>query len=633
MAEGSKTLLSRTIRCFPALALSCAVLLPAAQATQLSAARLWSSPEYTRLTLEADGPIGYRLFTVQDPPRLVVDLEDAHGAKMIETVASQLSPLDPYVRAVRVGRFKPGVVRVVLDLKADVQPQAYPLPPAKEFGHRLVLDVHPVAAPDALMALIGGPNTAATPVPAKVAAAPSSTSPTAVPSAVAVNTSPAAVQPAPATASKGAEVPPSSAVTVAPSSQAAARKTAEIPSPDKSATAKPATVAAPKPATPAPSREDDRMERLITVAVDAGHGGEDPGARGASGTYEKAVTLAIARRLKASIDEIPNMRAVLVRDADVFIPLHQRVIKARNVQADLFVSIHADAYIKPHAKGSSVFALSERGATSAAARWLAKRENDADLIGGVNIDVPDPNLKKVLLDLSQTATINDSLKLGRAVLSELSEVNSLHKHRVEQAGFAVLKAPDMPSILVETAFISNPDEEERLNDEDYQIRLAGAIATGIRQYFAKNPPLARARMARSDSPRSPFAAPARSAEALADLAPVDATIALPPPAASSTATAGFRRAAYTTTVERRTRHARQATEPVVERRAKIEKKSAQAAARTSPHKVADRSTAATRAPSHAQASSCDREGRAVKGSNRRTCRPSAAARHSKLRIR
>ena len=185
------------------------------------------------------------------------------------------------------------------------------------------------------------------------------------------------------------------------------------------------------------------------------------------------------------------MRAVLIRDGDYFIPLHMRVQKARRVNADLFVSVHADAFIKPHARGSSVFALSERGATSAAARWLAKRENEADLIGGVNLDVQDPYLKQTLFDLSQTATISDSLKLAKAVLSELGEINTLHKPHVEQAGFAVLKAPDIPSILVETAFISNPDEEKRLKDSAYQAKMADAIFGGIKRYFAKNPPLAR----------------------------------------------------------------------------------------------------------------------------------------------
>lgn len=243
--------------------------------------------------------------------------------------------------------------------------------------------------------------------------------------------------------------------------------------------------------------ERNGVVRLITVAIDAGHGGEDPGAIGARGTREKDVTLAIARRLKDHIDRIDNMRAVLIRDGDYFLPLHERVQRARRHQADLFVSIHADAFLKPTARGSSVFALSERGATSAAAKWLARKENEADLIGGVNIDVKDAYLKQTLLDLAQTATIADSLKLGRAVLDELGGINTLHKPHVEQAGFAVLKAPDIPSILVETAFISNPEEETKLKDEAYQDRMAAALANGIKRYFEKNPPLARSRVAQN----------------------------------------------------------------------------------------------------------------------------------------
>jgi N-acetylmuramoyl-L-alanine amidase len=241
--------------------------------------------------------------------------------------------------------------------------------------------------------------------------------------------------------------------------------------------------------------ERPKVDRLVIVAIDAGHGGEDPGARGRHGTREKDVTLAIARRLKTAIDKEPNMRAVLVRDGDYFIPLANRVTKARRVQADLFVSVHADAWVKPDARGSSVFALSEKGATSTAARMLAQKENQSDLIGGVNLGVKDPVLARTLLDLSQTATISDSLKLGRHVLSELGDVNDLHKQSVEQAGFAVLKAPDVPSILVETAFISNPEEEKRLKDSSYQEKMAAAILGGIKRYLAANPPLARNKLA------------------------------------------------------------------------------------------------------------------------------------------
>ena len=235
----------------------------------------------------------------------------------------------------------------------------------------------------------------------------------------------------------------------------------------------------------------------MIIAIDAGHGGEDPGAQGSRGSHEKDVTLAIARRLCALIDETPNMHGVLIRDGDYFIPLGGRVLKARRARADLFVSIHADAFIRPDAHGSSVFALSEHGATSTAARWLAKKENEADLIGGVNIAVKDPYLARTLLDLSQTATINDSIRLARHVLGELNDINDLHSGHVEQAGFAVLKSPDIPSILVETAFISNPGEEARLNDDSYQNKLANAVLGGLKRYFAQNPALSKRNVAQN----------------------------------------------------------------------------------------------------------------------------------------
>src|SRR5438105_2044446 len=244
---------------------------------------------------------------------------------------------------------------------------------------------------------------------------------------------------------------------------------------------------------PAEGRAPREAKRTIIVAIDPGHGGEDPGAIGRRGTYEKTVVLAIAKKLKSSLDSEAGMRAMLTRDDDYFVPLATRVQKARRVQADLFISIHADAFTTPSARGSSVFALSEHGATSAAARWIAQHENEADLIGGVNLDAKDPVLARTLLDLSQTAQINDSLRVGRSVLDGIGAVNALHKGSVEQAGFAVLKAPDIPSILVETAFISNPDEEQKLRNEDHQRKLAESIHAGIKRYFALNPPLARTR--------------------------------------------------------------------------------------------------------------------------------------------
>ncbi|HYC37361.1 MAG TPA: N-acetylmuramoyl-L-alanine amidase [Usitatibacter sp.] len=410
------------------------------------AARVWPAQEYTRVTLESARSLRHQMFFVENPDRLVVDLEGVELNDELRGLPSKLAADDPYIAAVRVGLNRPNVVRVVFDLRTQVKPSLFPLPPAGEYRHRLVLDLHPAKPIDPLMALLkSDPD----PI-AEMAQAP-----------LVVITPPVAEV-------AKAELPELPVVRLEPPAKREA--------------------ASRGPAKPV-------KERLVIIAIDAGHGGEDPGARGRHGTREKDVTLAIARRLKSAIDKEPNMRAVMVRDGDYFIPLGQRVSKARRTNADVFVSIHADAWVKPDVKGSSVFALSERGATTAAARWLAKKENESDLIGGVNLDVRDPVLARTLLDLSLTATINDSLKLGKAVLSELGDVNSLHKSAVEQAGFAVLKAPDIPSILVETAFISNPEEEKRLKDGAYQEKMAAAILGGIKRYLAQNPPLARSKYA------------------------------------------------------------------------------------------------------------------------------------------
>ena len=416
------------------------LLLPdaALAATQVTSTRVWPAQDYTRITLESAVPIEHQLMLLKNPDRLVLDLANVAATPVLEGLARQVGGNDPYVKAVRVGRFKPGVVRLVFDLKAEARPEIFTLRPVADYGHRLVLDIYPAQAVDPLLALLEKSQA-------------------------------------------WSDAPIEPTTTDAKPAEATAESMRPVPA-----------EAAPKPGT-RPVKPDS--QRLIVVVVDAGHGGEDPGARGRRGTREKDVTLAIARKLKSRIDQEPNMRVVLTRDGDYFIPLHQRVEKARKVRADLFVSVHADAFIKPNARGSSVFALSEHGATSSAAKWLAKKENDADLIGGVNLDVQDPYLKITLTDLSFTAQINDSLKLAKAVLTELGEINPLHKAAVEQAGFAVLKAPDIPSILVETAFISNPDEEKKLKDNAYQEQMADAILSGIRRYFAQNPPLARGRVA------------------------------------------------------------------------------------------------------------------------------------------
>ena len=432
-----------------------AAAVPALSAEKILSSRVWPAQEYTRVTFESAKPIKHQSFSVQGPERLVVDLEGVDLGDELKALPAKVGDSDPYIAAVRVAVNRPNVIRVVFDLRTEVKPSVFPLAPAGEYKHRLVLDIYPAKPADPLLALL---QPKPDPI-GEIASAPVVTEPAAPAAPVQTPELPVV------------KVQPPAAGPVAP---------------------QPAQVAKAAPASPAAK---PKIDRLVIVAVDAGHGGEDPGARGRHGTREKDVTLAIAKRLKAAIDREPNMRAVLVRDGDYFVPLGQRVVKARRVQADLFVSVHADAWVKPDARGSSVFALSERGATSAAARMLAQKENESDLIGGVNFGVRDPVLARTLLDLSQTATINDSLKLGRLVLSELGDVNDLHKQSVEQAGFAVLKAPDVPSILVETAFISNPDEEKRLKDSAYQEKMASAIVGGIKRYLAQNPPLARSRFA------------------------------------------------------------------------------------------------------------------------------------------
>jgi len=429
--------------------------------TSILAVRVWPSQDYTRVTLEGRDTLKYTHQIVKNPERLVIDLEGAEFNSVIQSLPGKITDSDPYIKLIRAGRNRPGVVRLVIELKAEVKPQVFTLEPVGQYGHRLVLDLYPAEPIDPLLALIEKPD----PI---VAASGEAASPTR-PTAQAGNTD----------AGKLPSNPPE------PASSAPVQ--AAEP-------AKPAQQDNKEEVSPADRKHrggKGQVTRLATIAIDPGHGGEDPGAVGKAGTFEKNVTLAIGRRLKAKIDADPLLRGMLTRDGDFFVPLGQRVAKARAVQADLFVSIHADAFIKPDARGSSVFVLSDKGASSTAARWLAQKENAADLVGGVNLGVKDALLARTLLDLSQTATMQDSAKLGRAVLGELGGINQLHKGQVEQAGFAVLKAPDIPSILVETAFISNPEEELRLKDEAYQDKMADAILRGIKRYFAKNPPVQR----------------------------------------------------------------------------------------------------------------------------------------------
>jgi len=416
-------------------------------ASKVSSTRVWPANEYTRVTFESSAAFKYQTFFVKDPERLVIDIENIEMGPALKELANKIGKDDPYIQSVRVGVNRPNVVRVVLDLKTEVKPQVFAVPPAGEFAHRLMLDIYPAKPIDPMLALL--------------------------------NEDIAVFGRDLGSADKTKPSPQLTPVDLAPLTKDGRTGSAEKLPLD----VKPK----PGPTKPAPS-----LLRPFIVVIDPGHGGEDPGAVGRRGTREKDIVLIIARKLKNTLDDDPQYRVALTRDADFFVPLHMRVQRARKLKADLFVSVHADAFIQPQANGSSVFALSERGATSTAAKWLANKENDADLIGGVNLNVRDANLARTLLDLSQTAQINDSLKIGKMVLAELGGFNRLHKASVEQAGFAVLKAPDIPSILIETAFISNPDEENKLRDPAYQDKLAEAIADGIRGYFKKNPALARA---------------------------------------------------------------------------------------------------------------------------------------------
>ncbi|OWR02366.1 N-acetylmuramoyl-L-alanine amidase [Roseateles puraquae] len=426
------------------------------------AVRVWPAQEYTRVTLESDKPLSTRHFMVEAPHRLVIDIDGLDLSPGLRELIGKVKPDDPYISGVRVGQNTPTVVRIVLDLRQPVAPQIFTLAPVAAYKHRLVFDLYPPVAADPLLALAQEGS--------KKPAAPAS-------------------PPSPAQRAEAA----ASAVNDALGELI--QKIERPPTPPLPPPAAPPTVAASKPAPPPPPAPEPKIDRLIIIALDPGHGGEDPGAIGPTGLREKDVVLKVAHKLRERLTANPNIRVLMTRDADFFVPLHERVRKARRVQADLFVSIHADAFITPQARGASVFVLSDGAATSAAARWMADRENAADMVGGVNVGTAtkDANVLRALLDMSTTAQIKDSLKLGGEVLGQIGKVGRLHKPRVEQAGFAVLKAPDIPSILVETAFISNPEEEKKLRDPDYQDQLVDALATGIARYFAKSPPMARKR--------------------------------------------------------------------------------------------------------------------------------------------
>ena len=436
---------------------SLVLLLGAAQIARgasIVAVRVWPAPEYSRVTIESDAKLVSRQIVMINPPRLAVDIDGLELNGELRELVGKVRADDPFIAGIRASQQSPGVVRLLVELKQAAVPQVFTLSPVAAYQHRLVFDFYPVKEADPLEALI------AERLKEKGKAV--------------------AVLPAP-TLQNGPQGDPLGDLIA---------QRLEKP-------ARPGTGPAPSFAQRATQPPAEKTDRLIIIALDAGHGGEDPGAVGPAGTREKDVVLQIAHRLRdrinaSSVNGNP-MRAYLTRDADFFVPLHIRVQKARRVQADLFLSLHADAFLTPTARGASVFALSQGGASSTAARWMADKENKADLIGGINVKAQDAHVARALLDMSTTAQINDSLKLGSSLLGEIGRVGKLHKGSVEQAGFAVLKAPDIPSVLVETAFISNPEEEQRLRSDEYQEQLTNAIMRGIERYFARNPPLARNR--------------------------------------------------------------------------------------------------------------------------------------------
>lgn len=425
----------------------------ASQAAEVILANLQQQGNQIHLDLLLDQQIKYRIFTLDNPFRVVIDMDAVAISPTLKALPPQLDAQHPYLSKIRIAPFTENTTRIVFDIKSDVKP--------------LVTDMNAGNSQQRLAISIA---------PATASGEPPLGSPILTHSKQMQEAQPGNAEDKPADSSEAA---PEAAAT-----------TTTADKPAEKAVEKPADKPVDKPVEK-PVKQAKPGQKIITIAVDAGHGGEDPGARGAKGSHEKNITLAIARKLKQQIDAEENMQAILIRDGDYFVPLGDRVKKARAAKADLFISIHADSFINSTAKGSSVFALSERGATSAGARYLAKKENAVDLIGGVAIDTRDMDLARTLLDLSQTATIHDSIRMGKAVLGRISKINTLHSKYVEQAAFAVLKSPDIPSILVETAFISNPEEEARLNDDGYQDKLVNAILSGVKSYIATNPSFAK----------------------------------------------------------------------------------------------------------------------------------------------
>ncbi|MDC9724342.1 MAG: N-acetylmuramoyl-L-alanine amidase [Gammaproteobacteria bacterium] len=390
--------------------------------------RLSQAKENTRLVFDLNRSVKYTTFTLSNPERIVIDLSQTIKPTHLKIPDLSQSPL----RSIRYAAWDKNTLRIVLDLKQPLKYESQTLAPNQGYPHRLVIDLKSTV------------------------------------NSVAKETK--------------LEPKPTVATVITPSTPV---KTVTPPQ----VTPKPAkiVITKPEPIMTVTKSTKTMAKRQIIIAIDAGHGGQDSGALGKRGTKEKTVVLAIAKRLAKLVNKEPGMRAYLTRDRDIFITLRQRIKKARNNNADMFISIHADAFTNTKARGASVFVLSERGASSEAAQLLADKENAADLAGGISLEDKDDLLASVLLDLSQTASLEASLEVANTVLSGLKRVGNVHKKHVESASFVVLKSPDIPSVLVETAFISNPAEERKLNSSSHQNKLARAMMSGIRNYFQRNP--------------------------------------------------------------------------------------------------------------------------------------------------
>jgi N-acetylmuramoyl-L-alanine amidase len=406
------------------LVMACAPAAVWAEQAAIKGVRVWPAPDNTRIVFDVSGPVEYKVGRLSNPDRLVVDFSNTD----LQKGPDQPIATNALMKDIRHARRNQSDLRIVVDLKQKAAYKAFLLKPNEEYGYRLVFDLFSPEQQQQQAQLDQLMQAQSSPAPAQESAA------------------------------------------------------APAPAPSQAQAATPAPPAVKQAAAPAVKPRD------IVIAIDAGHGGEDPGARGYSGIYEKDVVLAIARRLQGMVDREPGMKAVMTRDGDYYLSLRKRTLKARNSRADLFVSIHADSFRDRSVRGSSLFVLSQNGATNEAARWLAEKENASDLIGGVSLDDKDNLLASVLLDLSQTATIQASFEAGDAILRNMRPTMVMHKDKIQQAGFVVLKSPDIPSILVETAFISNPQDEKKLRSEEYQTAMADSILKGIRDYFSKHPP-------------------------------------------------------------------------------------------------------------------------------------------------